>query len=148
MSLTLPFIDSKLLATNNKARHKGLAQFIALVNLPVSFASLKAVLWLGATRAAAIRDASLSLRVSLDIVGFTVTFAVNLNRARLDRTLVLSSLDVGSLFNLVMAATQFLKAHDRIAACHLAGWAVRFVKSTSALFGFVVSGAHTATLDP
>jgi hypothetical protein len=112
MKLALPFSDSKLLATDNNTRHKGLAQFIALVNLPMPFAALHAKLWLGATRSAAVRDASLSLRVSLDIVRLAVTFAVNLDRAGLDRALILGALDIGSLFNLVMTATQFLEAHD------------------------------------
>ena len=102
---------------------------------------------MGATRSAAVRDASLSLRVSLDIVGFAVTLAVNLNRARLHRALILGSLDIGSLLDLIVTATQLFEAHDRVAACHLAGWAVRLIESTSALFGFVVSGTHTATLD-
>jgi hypothetical protein len=110
--------------------------------------ALHAELWLCATRSATVRDASLSLRVSLDIVGFTVPLAVYLDRARLDRALILCSPDIGSLFNLVMTATQFLETHDRITACHLAGWAGRLIKRTSALFGFVVTGAHTATLDP
>ena len=77
-----------------------------------------------------------------------VTFAVDLDRARLDRALILGALDIGSLFNLIVTATQFLEAHDRVTACHLAGWAVRLIKTASALFGFIVTGAHTATLDP
>jgi hypothetical protein len=103
------------------------------------------MLWLGATRSAAVRDSSLHLRVSLDIVGFTVTLAINLNRARLDRALILSALDIGSLFNLIVTATQTLIAHLGVTAGHLAGWAVGRIKSASALFCLVVSNTQASS---
>jgi hypothetical protein len=100
------------------ARDKGLAEFIALVVLPMSFATIEPELWLGATRSAAVRDASLRLRVSLDIMSLTVTLAVDLDRARLDRTLILGALEICSLFNLIVLATQPLESRIRWATDH------------------------------
>jgi hypothetical protein len=110
-------------------------------------ATLEPELWLGATRSAAIRDASLHLGIALNIVSFAVTLAINLNRARLHSALILSSLDIGSLLNLIVAATQFLEAHDRVTACHLAGWAIRLIESTFALLGFVMGNTQTSGSD-
>jgi hypothetical protein len=100
------------------ARDESLAEFIALVVLPVPFATLEAELWLGATWSAAVRDASLSLRVSLDIVGFTVTLAVDINRTRLDRALIHLAPDISSLGLGIVLATQRLEAGIRWATDH------------------------------
>jgi hypothetical protein len=118
MILTFTLRTCKFLATNLYARNQSLAKFIALVVFPVSFATLKPILRLGATRSATIRDASLSLRVSLDIVGFAVTLSVNLNRARLHSTLILGTLEICSLFNLIVLATHPLKSGIRWATNH------------------------------
>ena len=116
------------LATRLGAWNYGSAQLVILVDLPVFQTALKPVLWLSATRSAAIRDASLSLWVSLDIVRLAVTLAVNLNRARLDSALIQCALDIGSLFDLVVARTKLFEAHDRVTASHLASRAVRCIE--------------------
>lgn len=144
MSQALAILLSQILTADHLARNKSLAQLIALVNLPMPLTAFQAVLWLGATRSAAVRYASLGFRVALNVVSLAVTLAVNLNRARLDSTLIESALDVGSLFNLIVTATQPLEAHYRGATGHLAGWAVWGIESASALFGFVVSSTQAS----
>jgi hypothetical protein len=112
MQLAATKRKSLALATRFGAWHYGSAQLVILVNLPVLQTTLKPVLWLCATRSAAVRDASLSLWVSLDIVSFAVTLAVNFDRARFYSTLIQCALDIGSLFDLVVARTKLFEAHD------------------------------------
>jgi hypothetical protein len=100
------------------ARNQGLAELIALVVLPVSFATLESELWLGATWSAAVRDASLSFRVSLEIVGFTVTFAVDIHRARFDSALIHLAPDISSLGLSIVLAAQPLESGIRWATNH------------------------------
>lgn len=144
MSQAFAILLSQILTADHLARDEGLAQLIPLVDLPVPFTGFQAVLWLGATWSAAVRDASLGFRVALDVVSLAVALAVNLDRARLDSTLIEGALDVGSLFNLVVTATQPLEAHYRGATGHLAGWAVWGIESASALFGFVMSSTQAS----
>ena len=83
-----------------------------LVNLPMLDTAFKSELWLSAIRPAAVRDASLGFWIALNIVSLTVALAVDINRAWLDRTLVLSALDISSLFNLIVASAKLAVAHD------------------------------------
>jgi hypothetical protein len=106
------------LTTQFDARDESLAKFIALVVFPVLLTTLEAKLWLSATWSAAVGNASLSLRVSLDIVGFTVTLAVDINRARLDSALIHLAPNISSLGLGVMLATQSLKARIRRTTNH------------------------------
>jgi len=111
---------SLVLAVQLATRHNDSAQLIVLVNLPVPDTALEAEHRFGATRSAAVRDASLNLRIALDIVSLTVTLAVDLDRARLDSTLVLGSAHIGSLFDLIVAATQLFELGGGFATGHLA----------------------------
>jgi hypothetical protein len=110
MILAFAFRSCQFLATNNKARNKGFAKFVALINLPVPFTSLKAVLRLSAIRSAAVWDASLNLGIALDVMRLTVTFAVDINRARLDRALVHLTPNISSLRLTIVLATHPLES--------------------------------------